>query len=165
MRLVRVITVAALVALPAAAQAQQRDLVEMLRGDINAVKTQVLTEALQLPDSAADRFWPVYRQYTTDLAAIQDARLGILREWSASYDTLSAARAGDLARRVLDTERRRIELLQRYQGQVSRAVGPLAAARFVQVEMLITKLLDVQLAAQLPLIGDRPQGATPAHNH
>jgi hypothetical protein len=86
-----------------------------------------------------------------------------MREWSASYETLSATRAGDIARRVLDLEKQRIELIQRYRDRVSRAAGPLAAARFVQVEMLINKLLDVQVAMQLPLIGDRPAAQTHQH--
>jgi hypothetical protein len=163
MRLPHLCTVAALIALPAIAQAQQRDLVEMLRGDVQAVKTQVLTEALQLPDSTAERFWPVYRQYSTDLAVILDGRLAVLRDWSTNYDSLTGQRATEIARRVLDYEKQRIELIQRYRDRVARAAGPLAAARFVQVEMLINKLLDVQIAMQLPLIGDR--SPAPAHQH
>jgi len=162
MRITRVLALTALLAVPAAAQAQQRDLVEMLRGDIQAVKTQVLTEALRLPDSTAQQFWPVYRQYSTDLGAILDQRLALMREWSASVDTLTDRHAGDLARRTLDIEKRRIELIQRYRERVERVAGPLAAARFVQVEMLINKLLDVQVAMQLPLIGDRPAPAQAA---
>jgi len=170
MRLTHVLAAAALVALPATAKAQQpqqqpqqRDLIEMLRGDIQTVKTQVLTEALQLPDSTAQQFWPVYRQYSTDLGTILDARLAVMREWSGSYDTLSGRQASDIARRVLDIEKQRIELIQRYRDRVARVAGPLAAARFVQVEMLINKLLDVQVAMQLPLIGDRDPGQPTQH--
>jgi hypothetical protein len=150
---------AAVLAVPTAASAQQ-NLVEMLRTDIQAQKTQLITSTLQLPDSTAQRFWPVYRQYSTDLAALNDRRLALIQDWAQNSATLTADRANEIARAVLDLDKQRLDLMRRYQDQVRRAAGPLAAARFVQVENLISKLLDVQVAIQLPII-EAPGGQQP----
>jgi hypothetical protein len=159
MRRTLAILAAAVLAVPAAAQAQQ-NLVEMLRTDIQAQKTQLITATLQLPESTGQRFWPVYRQYSTDLAALNDRRVALIRDWAENSATLTAERANEIARAVLDLDKQRLDLIRRYQDQVRRAAGPLAAARFVQVENLISKLLDVQVAIQLPII-EAPGGQRP----
>ena len=43
-------------------------------------------------------------------------------------------------------------LVREYHGKISSAVGGAVAARFVQVERRIGTLLDLQLAAEIPLL-------------
>ncbi len=41
------------------------------------------------------KFWPVYREYETALAKINDDRIALIKEYADSYDTLTDATADE----------------------------------------------------------------------
>src|ERR1700722_958663 len=48
--------------------------VELLRSNVQAAKTQVLTETMQLNDAQSSKFWPIYREYNVKLQALNDKK-------------------------------------------------------------------------------------------
>ena len=66
-----VLAAVALLAFPAVAAEEEAAVdkyVELLRKDIQADKVLILTEALDLPDQEAQKFWPVYRKYEAEVS-------------------------------------------------------------------------------------------------
>ena len=64
-----VLTVWGLAALPLMAQSYTPErYFELLRSDVRTAKVEILTEALDLSDAEAAAFWPVYREYETELS-------------------------------------------------------------------------------------------------
>ena len=60
-----------LVVMPAIAVADDLDkYMEMLRSDFRTTKTQVLTEGLKLSEADGQKFWPIQREYETELVKI-----------------------------------------------------------------------------------------------
>jgi hypothetical protein len=60
--------------------------------------------------------------------------------------------ADRLARGALDLEGRRHALKMKYYDRFKSALSPKTAARFLQVENQILLLLDLQIAASLPVV-------------
>ncbi len=63
----------------------------MLRSDFNAGKIRALNQVMKLTVAEADKFWPIYRQYEQELAAVGDRKLALIREF------LTCHKAGTLA--------------------------------------------------------------------
>jgi hypothetical protein len=124
---------------------------ELLRSDLRAQKVAIITEVMQFTEAEDAAFWPVYRQYETDLAKINDDRIALITEYSTSYEALTDASADRLAQNALALEARRHALTVSYYDRFKSVLPPKTAARFLQVEHQILLLLDLQIAASLPI--------------
>jgi hypothetical protein len=132
-------------------EVNMRAYVELLRSDLRTQKVAIITEVMQFTEAEDAKFWPVYRDYESELAKINDDRISLVKEYAGTYATLTDATADKLARRALDLEARRHALKATYYDRVKTALSPKTAARFIQVENQILLLLDLQIAASLPL--------------
>jgi hypothetical protein len=126
--------------------------IELLRSDLKTGKVEVVKEALHLEGAKADAFWPVYRKYQLDLDKIGDKRIALIKDYAANFDSMTAEKAKTLVKQALDLQSQRTTLLKNYYGQFEKVLGSIEAAKLVQVEHLIMALVDVQLAAEMPLI-------------
>jgi hypothetical protein len=112
----------------------------------------LITEVMQFTDAEDAKFWPVYREYETELAKINDDRITLIREYAVSYDKMTDTIADRLAHGALDLESRRTALKAKYYDRFKSALSARTAARFLQVENQILLLLDLQIAASLPIV-------------
>jgi len=126
--------------------------VEMLRSDLRTAKTEIHTEALGLTDEQGAKFWPIQREYETELAKLGDQRMQLIKDYASNYDNLTPDMAKELVNRAFKLESSRLSLLKKYTGKVSKAVNPMVAARFAQIEAMINSLIDLQVRAETPLV-------------
>ena len=142
-----------LLAAPVAVAADDMDkYLEMLRSDLRTAKTTIHTEALGLKGPEGEKFWPIQREYETELAKLGDQRLALIKDYAANYDSLSAAKAKELIQRAFKLESSRLALLKKYTDKVSKDVSPMVGARFAQIEAIINSLIDLQIRAETPLV-------------
>ena len=131
-----------------------RAVIEMLRSDVNAFKIRTLNQALQLTGPEAEKFWPVYRQYEKDLAAVADKKIALLREFGdrCAKGTLDNQAADAMAQQWLKNVQARLDLWKKYQKQIAKAVSPARAAQFLQVEHQMALFMDLNIAAEMPAL-------------
>ena len=129
-----------------------RAYVELLRSDLRTQKVAVITEVMQFSDAEDAAFWPIYREYEGELARLNDERLRGIETYAKVYQNITAATANDLMTKALDLESRRTALKQKYFTKLKSAMSPLTAARALQIENQIQLLLDLQIAASLPVV-------------
>ena len=137
-----------------AAQAQEtpEKYLELLRSDVRTEKVAILTEALELPQTQADAFWPLYREYDTELNVLGDRRVALVKRFAEKYGTLTDADADTFVKEWFSLQTDRTKLRQKYYGKISKATSSLVAARFLQVENTLGMLIDLNIAAELPLL-------------
>lgn len=126
--------------------------VELLRSDVRAQKAAILTELMAFTDAEDAAFWPIYREYELELSKLNDERIAMIREYAANYGAVSDALADSLARKAIDIDRRRTGLLEKYYDRVKGSLSPRTAVRFLQVEHQLLLLVDLQIAASLPVV-------------
>ncbi len=126
--------------------------VELLRSDLRAQKVAIISEVMQFTEDEDAKFWPVYRDYENQLAAINDERIAMIKEYAGSWDTLTDAAADKLVKTAIDLQTRRNSLTMSTYERLKTALSAKTAARFVQVEHQILLLLDLQIAASLPVV-------------
>ena len=129
-----------------------RAYIELLRTDVKTGKSQVMGQVMQLDADQATKFWPIYKRFETDLAAIGDRLVGLIKDYANNYDKMTPTIADDLGSRLLDVERDRNVLKRKYFGEFKGALDAITATRFLQVENQLEKLIDLQIAASLPVI-------------
>jgi hypothetical protein len=124
---------------------------ELLRSDLRTQKVAVITELMQFTEAEDKAFWPIYREYELEVTRLNDERLGAFETYSKVYNKLTEATANELMVKVLDLESRRTALKQKYYGKLKSALSPLTAAKVLQIENQIALLIDLQIAAALPV--------------
>jgi hypothetical protein len=126
--------------------------VELLRSDLRSQKIAIITEMMQFTEAEDAKFWPVYREYETELAKINDDRIALIKEYADGYETLTDDAIDRLATRVLELDGRRNALATKNYERLKSVLPPKTAARFLQVERQILLILDLQIAASLPIV-------------
>ena len=150
---------------PAKAEAPDdvRAYIEMLRSDINSTKIRTINQVMKLTGPEAEAFWPVYRQYEKELAAVGDQKLALIREFMSHYrnGTLDDRNAKSMAERWLKNAQARLDLWKQYQKKISKAVSPMRAAQFLQIENQLALFVDMSIASEMPEIGpSKPQSSS-----
>jgi hypothetical protein len=141
------------VAMLASATAQaQNQYEELLRQDIRAAKTEIVTEAMMLSSEEADAFWPVYREYELELATYWDARIALIEEYAQNYEKMDDATADAIMQKAMKLRKQREDLRQKYYKKMKKEVGAIVAARYAQVDNVLSSLVDLQISANLPLV-------------
>jgi hypothetical protein len=135
-------------------EARERNLrtyTELLRSDLRSQKVAVITQIMEFTEDEDAAFWPVYREYEFELTKLNDERLRLIESYAEAYTKLTDATANELIVKALDLEARRTTLKQKYYSKLRTVISPLTAARALQVEHQIELLVDLQIAASLPV--------------
>ena len=134
--------------------ARFRDSVELLRADLKSGKVAVFSRVMQLNDREATVFWPIYQQYETELFALGDRRLALIKKFTKAYhqQTLDNATAKDLTKDWFALQQDRLKLWKKYQKRIEKELSATRAAQFLQIENRINALLYLMIASEIPLI-------------
>ena len=134
---------------------------EVLRSDMNAGKIRALNQAMKLTYAEADKFWPIYREYEKDLAAVGDRKLALIRDFltHSKAGTLTDQNSKEMAVQWLQNAQDRLDLWKKYHRQISEAVSPIRAAQFLQVENQMAIFVDLSIASEMPVVGEKPKAS------
>ena len=135
----------------APAPANIDEYVKLARTGIQQDKSQIVGAALELDATQAAAFWPVYKKYEAELAAIGDERYAGIKDYAAHYGTLTPEKATELTDKAISLEEKRLALIKRYVGEFRAVLPPQKVGRWYQVEMALNKIVDLRLAAEVPL--------------
>jgi len=128
---------------------------QLLRSDVSATKIRTINEVMKLTGPEAEKFWPVYRKYEKELTAVAERKLALIREFAPLHFSgrLDDQQAAKLAARWLKNTQERLDLWKKYHKQISKAVSPIRAAQFLQVEHQMALFIDLNIAAEMPALG------------
>jgi hypothetical protein len=127
--------------------------IDLLRSNVRQEKSQIMGEMLLLNVDDAGKFWPIYGEYDAELTKLNNLRSDNIQEYARTYTEMTDSKADELVKRGESYQRQRLELLGKYYERVKEAIGAINAARFVQIESQLLLIIDLQLASQLPIVG------------
>jgi len=126
--------------------------IDLLRKDVRSQKKQLIAANLQLTDQEAEKFWPVYDQYTAELVKINDAKYAAIKEYAVNYGTMSDDRATALTKQIIGVDESVAQLRMKYVPLVNKILSGKKTALFFQIDRRLVMLIDIQLATQLPMV-------------
>jgi len=126
--------------------------ITLLRKDIRSQKKQLIAVNLPLTDVEAQAFWPIYDQYTAELATINNDKYALIKEYAQNYATMTDAQADDWTQRLLKLDVNVAGLRQRYWANFRKVLPAKKTTLYIQVERRAQMLIDLQIASQIPLV-------------
>jgi hypothetical protein len=129
-----------------------RAYIQLLSADLSAKKEQIVRETMQLNDQQAAIFWPIYRDYQAEQNKLITEKLAIIADYSQNFSSITDEKADQLAQRMMQLDEKRMALREKYYGTMKKALSPILAVRFFQVEHQLQLIVDLQLAANLPIM-------------
>ena len=155
----RVITAVLLLMIAPGALAQE-SVIELLRHDIRAEKVAIMTESLPLTEKEGDAFWPLYRDYDVALMKLGDRRIAVIKQVAADNGKLDNKTAQKLVKESFKIFDEKNSLLKKYYEKIAKAIGPVKAGRFLQIEHQLLTLLEAEVIDQIPLVKSKPAPET-----
>ena len=124
--------------------------VELLKTDANAKREAVVTYIMQLSDSDAKVFGPIYREYNDELSKLNAAEAQEIAAYAKNYDKISDKEAEDVVNKSLHLEAERVELKKKYFEKMKSALSPSAAAKFYEIDSQFQDIIHLQTTSALP---------------
>ena len=133
-------------------EANLKAYVDLLRADLKKDKVTIFTEMMALSEEESTKFWPLYNAYDKELSKLGDERVAFIRMYAESYGSIQDQKVTQIVNGMLDVEGRRNQLKKTYFQKMSQSLSPKLAARFIQIESQLEKLVDLQISSSLPIV-------------
>ena len=142
-------------AAPPSSEAQKKNsdyYIELVRRDVRQDAREIIGGKLAFTQAEADKFWPVYERYEAELKRLGDEKVALINDYADNYKSMTDAKSGELTSKAIDLDIQRTGLLKQYLPEFQKALTNRRAAQFYQIEMPLLKIVDLQIASQLPMM-------------
>ena len=134
------------------AQEKPADNMQIVREKIKTDKKLFIAENMNLTESEAKVFWPVYENYQKDLGKLVDKAVKLIDNYAANYETMSEEAAKELIDGYLAIEGERVTLMKSFLPKFRKVLPEKKVARYYQLENKIDAVVNYGLARQIPLV-------------
>jgi len=118
---------------------------------IKADKKLLVAENMQLTESEAKAFWPVYKKYQDELFLLRARTVKLIKDYADNYDNLTNAKARKLLDEMVNIESLRVKLNKTYLPMFRKALPETKVVRYYQIENKINAVLYNEFAENIPL--------------
>ena len=136
----------------AAAQDKPADNMDLVKEKIRSDKKLFIATNMQLTESEAKDFWPVYDAYQAQLAKLGDREIKLIEEFAANYETMSDDVAKNLLDDSLSIDSDHQKLRQSYLSKIRGVLPDKKVARYYQLASKIDAVLEYEMAKRIPLV-------------
>ena len=126
--------------------------IQMLRKDIRSQRKQLIAANMRLTDAEAEKFWPVYEQYISELVKTNTKKYALIKQYIQSGGTLSDADAESAVKGWVDVDQSVAQLRMQYIPNFRKVLSPKSLALFYQLDRRVQLMIDLQLASTIPLV-------------
>ena len=136
------------------AQDKPADNMQILRDKIKADKKLVVATNMELTESEAKGFWPVYEQYQKDLQKINQRMAKVLESYAD--DNRRKSLTDDKAKKLIDeavsVEQAEANIKSTFAPKLSKVLPVKKVARYLQIENKIRAVVRYDIAQGVPLV-------------
>jgi hypothetical protein len=125
--------------------------IEVLKSEVKTDKKAIIAETMQFTEQQSAAFWPVYNEFEYELEKLSNKRIANIKDFAANYDSLTDAKADELIKTSFSFQNDRLDLNEKYYKKFAEVLTPIVAAKYMQLENQIQLILDLNIAANLPL--------------
>ena len=140
-------------ALPLAAQQEKpADNMNVVREALRANKKALVADNMQLTESEAKAFWPVYEEYQTEIKVIGDRMVKLIENYGATHKVMTDDTAGKLLKNLMSIQRDRVTLQEKYLPKFEKVLPMTKVARYYQIENKFRAVVDYDVTSEIPLV-------------
>ena len=136
------------------AQDKPADNMQILRDKIKADKKLLVATNMDLTQSEAKGFWPIYDRYQKDLQKINHRIVNLLESYADDFRGKSFIddKAKRLINEALAIERAEADLKSAYAPKLSKVLPVRKVVRYLQIENKIRAVVKYDIASGVPLV-------------
>jgi len=134
------------------AQEKPADNMQLVREKIKTDKKLLIAQNMNLMESEAKVFWPVYENYQKDLGKLVDKTVKLIDNYATNYQTMTEEAAKELINGYLTIEGERVTLMKSFLPKFRKVLPEKKVARYYQLENKIDAIVNYGLAKQIPLV-------------
>ena len=137
-----------------AAQDKPADNMQILRDKIKGDKKLVVATNMELTESEAKGFWPVFDAYQKDLQKINRRMANLLESYAADFrsKSLTDDKAKKLIDEALAIEQAEADLKSTYAPKLGKVLPVKKVVRYLQIENKIRAVIKYDIAQGVPLV-------------
>jgi len=144
---------AAALSLGLAATAQNyNDLVEIVRSDVRTEKQAIVLANLGLNEQQSAAFTPIYDQYSAAMKTVWDKKIQLIKDYAGAYSNMTDETAKSLLSRSNALEKEMMAVRGTYEKKMMKVLPATTVARWAQIENRLGKMIDLQIADEIPLM-------------
>ena len=139
-------------AVPGWSQNKEPDTNQALREKLQAGEKQFVSQNLELTESEAKAFWPLYDTYHKNLTKLGDRTIALIELYIKTSDTMTDQTAAKLVTDYLTIERERLTLRETYLPKFRKILPMKKVARYYQLENKMFAIVNYEAASRIPLL-------------
>lgn len=126
--------------------------ITLLRSDLKAQRAAVIVNNMHFSDAETEAFWSVYNKYQKELSKVGDEKVALIKDYAEHFEQLDNKKAKALTAKALAVEEKRLQVIKKYIGEFGKVLPAKQVARLFQLELQMQRMIDLQVAAELPLV-------------
>lgn len=148
--------IATLILLPFLGMSQTvDDEITLIQSEFGMEKRALVEQYMELSESDAQAFWPVYQKYEDERRAITRERLKLVNDYLEKFESISETELDAMVKRRLKVDASMTKLHSKYYSQFKKATSTTIAAKFLQLDDYIQTTLFLALLDGLPFLGEK----------
>ena len=125
--------------------------IQMLRKNLRSERKQVIAANMKLTDAEAEKFWPVYEQYVSELVKNNNLKYDLIKQYVQQQGNLTDVQADAAVKQWIQVDESVAQLRLKYVPLFRKILSAKSTALFYQVDRRIQLMIDLQLASALPM--------------
>jgi len=149
------VLVAGLIAIgmtPAIAQDKPVDNMQIVIEKVRADKKLFVAANMELNETEAKAFWPVYEIYQDELFLLRSRTAKLIKDYSKAFKDMGDKEAKTLLDEFIEIESLGLKLRKSYLSKFRQVLPEKKVARYYQIENKIQAALYYELAKEIPLV-------------
>ncbi len=127
------------------------DDIQMLRKNLREERKQVVAANMKLTPAEAEKFWPIYDQYVSELVQNNNTKYALIKQYVQQQGDLTDAQAETAVKQWIQVDESLAQLRLKYVPLFRKVLSAKSTAQFYQVDRRIQLMIDLQLASALPV--------------
>lgn len=128
-----------------------RNQIEVTQAEVRTHRKEIVGRYMNLTDTEAKRFWPIYDSYQKDIAVAQQRMADTTVNFAKNYDTMTDADASQILTDYLNNEKNILDRKRMYVGRFKSVIPAKKVLRLYQLEERMDAATRYNLAGSLPL--------------
>src|SRR5271166_1784246 len=117
--------------------------IKLFRKDVRSLKKQILAANMDLTDTEAQQFWPIYDRYTAELGTIADTKYALLKDYAQNYSTMTNEGAESYVKGRAAVVQSEMQLRLKYFPIFCRVLPAKSTAKFFQIDWRLGLIMDL----------------------
>jgi hypothetical protein len=139
-------------AVTATAQDKPADNMQIVVEKVRADKKLLVADNMQLTETEAKVFWPVYSKYQDELFLIRVRSAKLIGDYRDTYENMTNDTAKKLLDEYMTIESLTLKLRKAYLPRFREVLPEVKVVRYYQIENKVQAALVYEFAASIPLI-------------